>query len=136
MTSATWALQRSIYAALIANQTLSDLLGGQHVFDHVPRGTVLPYITFGPSSERDWSTSDDIAHELQISLHVWTEALGRSQAEEIMTVIRTLLHDQTLAVSGFRLINLRHEDSALKRVSDGDTLQGTIRLRAVLETIT
>ncbi|MEM9359863.1 MAG: DUF3168 domain-containing protein, partial [Pseudomonadota bacterium] len=112
------------------------LLGGQHVFDHVPRGTVLPYITFGPSSERDWSTSDDIAHELQISLHVWTEALGRSQAEEIMTVTRTLLHDQTLAVSGFRLINLRHEDSALKRVSDGDTLQGTIRLRAVLETIT
>ncbi len=135
MTSATWALQRSVYAALIANQTLSGLLGGQRVFDHVPRGTALPYITFGPSSERDWSTSDDVAHELQVSLHVWTEALGRSQAEEIMTVVRTALHDQTLAVSGFRLINLRHENSALNRVSDGDTLQGIVRFRAVLETI-
>ncbi|MEM6498723.1 MAG: DUF3168 domain-containing protein [Pseudomonadota bacterium] len=133
MTSATWAMQRSVYAALIANQTLNGLLGGQRVFDHVPRNTALPYITFGPSSERDWSTSDDVAQELQLSLHVWTEAKGRRLAEEIMTIIRSVLHDQTLLVSGFRLVNLRHENSSLNRVSDGGTLQGIVRLRAVLE---
>lgn len=134
MASATWALQRSVHAALIGDTELVGLLGGSHVFDHVPRGTALPYMTFGASFENDWSTAEDIGHELLFSLNVWTEALGRKQAEEIMTAVRRVLHDQSLPVSGFRLINLRHESSDLIRLSDGETLQGVVRLRATLET--
>ena len=133
MVSATWALQNSVHAALTGDEDLIGLLGGSHVYDHVPRGTTYPYVTFGPSAENDWSTADDTGHELLIVIHVWTEALGRQQVEEIMTAIRAALHDQTLAVSGFRLVNLRHESSNLNRLSDGETLQGIVRLRATLE---
>lgn len=76
MASATWALQRSVHATLIGDTDLLALLGGAHVFDHVPRGMDLPYVTFGASSENDWSTADEVGHELLFSLHVWTEALS------------------------------------------------------------
>ena len=134
MTSATWALQSSVHSALIGDTDMIDLLGGGHVFDHVPRGTAMPYVTFGQSSENDWSTVDETGYELRFSLHVWTEALGRKLAEQIMSALRRILHDQTLAVSGFRLINLRHENSDLNRASDGEVLQGVVRFRATLET--
>ena len=133
MTSATWVLQSSVHSALIGDNVLIGLLGGGQVFDHVPRGTEMPYVTFGPSSENDWSTIDETGYELRFSLHVWTEAIGRKSAEQIMSALRRILHDQTLAVSGFRLINLQHENSDLNRVSDGEVLQGIVRFRATLE---
>ena len=133
MASATWALQSSVHAALLADAQLVGLLGGAHVYDHVPRGTKPPYVTFGTSTENDWSTADDTGHELLFALHVWTDALGRKTAELIVAAVRDVLHDQTLAVSGFRLINLRHESTDLNRVADGETLQGIVRFRAILE---
>lgn len=133
MTSATWALQRSVHSALIGDAGLIGHLGGAHVYDHVPRSVSYPYVTFGPSTDTDWSTVGDTGHELLFSIHVWTEALGREMAENVMSAIREVLHDQTLAVSGFRLVNLRHQSSDLSRVGDGETLQGVMRFRATLE---
>lgn len=52
-----------------------------------------------------------------------------------MAATQAALHDQPLALTGHRLINLRHEFSDVRRDADGDTFHGTVRFRAVTEAI-
>lgn len=135
MPTASWALQRAIHAALTDDPALTALLGGAHVYDHVPRGTSFPYVTFGWSTERDWSTGSEPGHEHIVVLHVWSQARGRRQIQAIVSVIRARLHAQALALDGHALINLRHEATEIRRDPDGETLRGLIRLRGVTEPV-
>ncbi len=136
MTTATWALQTAIYARLIADPDLTSVLGGQKVFDHVPRGTQPPYVTFGITTERDWSTGTETGSEHEISLLVWSQNRGRRELQAVTDTLRDALHDAALSLTGHRLINLRHAFSELRREPDGETWRGLIRLRAVTEPLT
>jgi hypothetical protein len=135
MPSASWALQQSIFAALSADTVLTSLLGAARIFDDVPQGAAFPYVTFGHSTARDWSTGTDDGNEHIITLHVWSQANGKRQAHEIMGALRAALHDQPLTLSGHRLINLRHEFSDARRDADGETTHGIARFRAVTEPV-
>lgn len=131
--TASWALQRAIHQTLTSDADLTSLLGGADVYDHVPRGTAFPYVTFAQTTETDWSTGSCAGNEHLLTLHIWSQARGRRELQRIIARIRTLLHDADLTLSGFRLINMRHDFSETRREPDGDTLRGLIRFRAVTE---
>jgi hypothetical protein len=131
--SAAWSLQQSIFAALSADAALTALLGPGRVFDDVPQGTPLPYVTFGQATQRDWSTGTEEGTEHLVVLHVWSAARGKKQAHEILGAVRSALHDRPLSLAGHSLINLRHEHSEARRSSDGETIHGTARFRAITE---
>jgi len=133
MPSSSWALQQSIFATLGADAALTGLLGGARVFDDVPQASPFPYLTFGQSVVRDWSTGSEDGSEHILTLHVWSQGKGKKEAHEIMGAIRDALHDQALTLSGHRLVNLRHELSEARREPDGDTTHGIVRYRAVTE---
>ena len=133
MSSASWALQTAIHTALSSDAAVLEALGGARIYDDVPRGVVYPYVTFGPSSVRDWSTGTEAGDEHAVTLHVWSRSAGRREAEKIMTAIRAALHDRPLALAGHLLANLRCESSEARRDPDGETYQGSVRLRAVTE---
>lgn len=135
MSSASWALQKSIHTALAADASLLALLGGPRVYDHVPRGAVHPYVTFGQSSVRDWSMGGKEGDEHLVTLHVWSQAAGRGEAQQIIGAMRAALHDKTFDLTGHRLVNLRHEFSEARREPDGERFHGIVRLRAVTEPI-
>jgi hypothetical protein len=133
MASAAWELQKSIHGALTAEAALGALLGGPRIYDDVPRGAEFPYITFGQSTARDWSTGTEAGSEHTIVLNVWSRAAGEREAHLIMAAVREALHEAELAVAGHRLVNIRHEASEALRDPDGETFRGVIRFRAVLE---
>ncbi len=126
-------LQKSIYQKLRSDAELAALLGGAKIYDDAPQRTEFPYITFGRSAVRDWATGTESGHEHVLTLHVWSRAAGRKQVHEIIGTIEALLHDQPLVLNGFRLVNLRHENSDARRDPDGETYHGTVRYRAVTE---
>ncbi|MFZ1101837.1 MAG: DUF3168 domain-containing protein [Hyphomicrobiaceae bacterium] len=129
----SWSLQQSVFATLTADAALTALLGAGRIYDDVPQGTALPYVTLGPVTAQDWSTGSENGTEHLVTVHVWSGARGKKQAHEILGAIRSALHDQPLALAGHRLINLLHQRSEVRRTPDGDTLQGTGRFRAVTE---
>ena len=135
MPTASFALQKAIHAALTADPALVALLGGPRVYDHVPRGAAFPYVTFAQSAEYDWSTGTELGHQHVVTLHVWSRAAGSQEAQEILGAVRAALHDQALAFSGHRLVNLRQEFSEVRRDADGETYHGLVRLRAVTEAV-
>jgi hypothetical protein len=133
MSSSSWALQQSIFARLTADAALTALLGGPRVHDDVPQASPFPYISFGHSLVRDWSTGSEDGSEHVVTLHVWSQGKGKKEAHEIMDAVRSALHDQALSLAGHRLVNLRHELSEARREPDGDTTHGIVRYRAVTE---
>ncbi|MFN3625124.1 MAG: DUF3168 domain-containing protein [Hyphomicrobium sp.] len=135
MASASWALQQAIYASLTSDSALVALLGGERVYDDVPERKMFPYVTFAPTSERDWSTGSDAGTEHGVVLHVWSRGAGRKEALAIMEAVRVRLHDAALTPEDHRLVNLRHESAEVRRDADGETYHGIVRFRAVTEPV-
>ena len=135
MSSAGFALQQALHARLTNDPNVVALLGGPRVYDDVPDRAQFPYVTIGQTTERDWSTGSDDGSEHTLTLHVWSRAAGRREANAVISAARTALHDASLVLDGHRLINLRHEFSDARRDPDGETFHGTARFRAVTEPI-
>lgn len=133
MASAAFELQKSIHARLSTDAGVLASLGGARIYDDVPRGAAFPYVTFGQSTLRDWSTGSEDGHEHILTLHVWSRAKGERETHLIMAAMREALHEAPLAVTGHRLVNLRHEFSDAMRDADGETYHGILRYRAVTE---
>jgi hypothetical protein len=133
MSSPAWELQRAVYGALVADAPLVALLGGARIYDEVPRGPAFPYVTFGPSTTRDWSTGTESGTEHLFTLRVWSKAGGEKEVHLVLEAIRAALHEAPLTLDGHRLVHLRHETSDAMRGADGETYQGVARFRAVTE---
>ena len=133
MTMPSLELQKAVYAALGSDAALTALLGAGRIYNEVPRGAALPYITLGESTVRDWSTGSDEGHEHLLTVLVWSRANGEREVHRILSAIESTLDNAALNVAGARLVNLRHEFSEIRRDADGETSRGLIRLRAVTE---
>lgn len=133
MESAAWALQQSIYQHLAADSAVTQLLGGPEIYDDVPRSAEFPYLTFGASQIRDWSTASDDSDEHIVTMHIWSRANGRKETFEVMNAVRDALNGANLTLTDHRLVNLRFEFSDARREPDGETYHGVVRYRAVTE---
>lgn len=133
MASASFALQKALFSKLTADAAVTAALGGPRIYDDVPNRTEFPYLTFGQTTERDWSTGTEPGHEHVVTLHVWSRARGRKETDDVMAAAQAALHDAALTMTDHRLINLRHEFSDARREPDGETYHGVARYRAVTE---
>jgi uncharacterized protein DUF3168 len=133
MSSAGFALQKAIFEKLSSDPATLAALGGPRIYDDAPARAEFPFVTFGQSTERDWSTGTEIGFEHLVTLHVWSRGRGRKEAQAVIAAARDALHDQQLTLTGHRLVNLRHEYSEARRDNDGETFHGIARFRAVTE---
>lgn len=131
--SANWSLQKGIYQALAGDPQVTGLLGGAQIFDNAPQNVSFPYLTFGQTTERDWSTGSEEGSEHTVTLHVWSRSGGRKQTHEIIETIRKALSAAPIAIDDHYLVNLRHEFSEARHEEDGETYHGIVRYRAVTE---
>ena len=131
--SAGWQIQQAVYAVLAGNAALGSLLGGARVYDDVPQATPYPHISLGQTSSSDWGTGTEDGEEHILTLHVWSQAGGRSEAQRIMGTVRDVLHTANLSLAGHILISLRQQFSDVRRDGDGITIHGLVRYRAVTE---
>ena len=131
--SASWGLQKGIYETLTGDPSITGLLGGPNIYDDAPQNADYPYLTFGESVERDWSTGSEDGLEHILTLHVWSRAGGKKETHEIIEAIREVLKSGAVPVSDHALVNLRHEFSEARQDPDGETYHGIVRYRAVTE---
>ena len=133
--SSAWALQEAIHQRLTADATLTNLLGGPRIYDHVPRNTAYPILTFGQSVAREWATGTEDGEEHILTLHVWSEGGSRQQAHDIMGAVKSALSQAVLPLSDHRLVDIRHEFSEARPEPDRETYHGIVRYRAVTEPV-
>ena len=131
MTIGNFALQSAIYTALNNDSTLTTTYGAG-VYDDVPEGSGFPYVTMGEDASNAYGTKDLDGSTVSLNIHVWSQYRGSKEVKTIMDRIHTLLHDSSLSVSGFNLVNTRFEFMDILRDPDGITRHGVMRFRAVM----
>ena len=131
MSIGQFELQKTIYAALSGDNNLTSVLGAS-VHDEVPQGSSYPIVQIGEDTALDYGVKGENGSEVTIMIHVWSRYTGSSEVKNIMDRVHTLLHDSSLSVTGFNLVNMRFEFSDIIRDPDGVTRHGVMRLRAVM----
>jgi hypothetical protein len=132
MTHPSLALQKAVFAALVADADVGGLIGDR-IYDAAPRNATFPYLSFGEASVLDWSTGTEEGAEHRLVLHIWSRERGKKESYGIMAAITPVLHDATLTLDGHRLVNLRFAFGDAGRDADGITWHGVLRFRAVTE---
>ena len=131
MSIGQFALQSAIYTRLSSDSTITTTYGAT-VVDEVLLGDDYPFITLGEETTIDYGTKDVDGGETTINIHIWSRYKGAKETKNIMDRIHDLLHDYSLTVTGFNLINLRFEFSDIMIDPDGVTRHGVMRFRAVI----
>ena len=131
MSIGQFALQSAIYSALNGDSNLTTTQGAG-VYDEVIEGSSFPFIQIGEDTALDYGTKTDDGGQYTINIHVWSQYTGSKECKNLMDRIHDLLHDSTLSVTGFNLVNFRFEFSDILRDPDGITRHGVMRFRAII----
>lgn len=120
--SAALALQKACLAELRAATSLTDLLGGPHIYDHPARNQRPPYVLFTDWQETDWSSSTEGGSEHRFVLDIRTRHAGKSLAYQMAEKIRSALQEQAINPEGHHLVmlhvdNIQHRWLARRRMS-------------------
>ena len=131
MSIGQFALQTTIYSTLANDNTLTSTLSAG-VYDEVLEGASYPFLSLGEETSIDYGTKNENGGETTINIHIWSQYKGAKETKQIMDRIHDLLHDSSLTVTGFNLVNLRFEYSDILRDPDGVTRHGVMRFRAII----
>lgn len=131
MSIGQFALQSAVYSRLNSDSTITTTYGAT-VVDEFLLADNYPAITIGEETTIDYSTKDVYGGETTINIHIWSQYKGAKETKNIMDRIHDLLHDYSLTVTGFNLINLRFEFSDIMIDPDGITRHGVMRFRAII----
>lgn len=89
-----------IRSALIANTALTDLLGGERVYQlAAPNAEEYPRITFFEIDNSDSEFSDDAAYaiDVRVQIDVWSKGSTSAIAGEVDTTMKSLGFSRTSA---------------------------------------
>lgn len=132
-TPASVALRAAVYDALIADASLTSVLGGPKIYDEPPRAAAFPYVTLGEARIADFSAGSERTHEHQLTLHAWSRQGGHKQAHQIAGALLQALDDAPLSLADNILVNFRFSVADVRREADGRTYHALVRFRAVTE---
>lgn len=125
------AIQKAVYAKLIADATLMGFVTG--VFDYVPDKQAYPYVTIGDATEIPFRTFGKGGHEQTLKIHAWSQAKGFKQAEDIVSQISTVLEAALPVVEGHATVLCNYEGADTMREADGITRRVIARYRIIVQ---
>lgn len=111
---------------------------GVPVFDYVPQGTVLPYVTIGEFTGVPFDAKDFEGLEPTVTLHAWSEAKGKAEAMKLLSKIEEavgyeplpLREGHSIMVQRPEFQTVLHEGTNVSSYSgDQVTYHGVIRFR-------
>ena len=122
-----FALQEAIYSALNVS-SLNNLVTG--VFDTVPDDTTLPVVIIGSQTTNDGATKDLDGRDYIFNVDIYSNYRGMKETKTIEKEVYSLLHNQSISVSGASLVNCRCEFTTEIQEDDGITRHAVMRFRA------
>tara|TARA_R110002094_G_scaffold26830_2_gene39524 strand:- start:390 stop:800 length:411 start_codon:yes stop_codon:yes gene_type:complete len=123
-------LQTAVYQALVADAALAGTVGTA-IYDAVPAGNLPPiYVRLGGEVATDASdiSGDGAVHRFTVS--VITTSPGFAEAKRAAGAISDALHDANLNLSRGRLVSMRFERAAARRIDAVSARQIDLRFRA------
>lgn len=127
------ALQAAVYQHLLADPTLSALVGDA-IYDAIPPGS-LPslYVSIGTETVRDRSDKTGRGAEHEFVVSVVTERPGFADAKSAAGAVSDALVDADLALSRGSLVGLDFYKATAARIGTGTKREIKLTFRARVE---
>lgn len=119
MMSASMALQRALWTRLTGDQELMQRVTG--VYDDVPPGATLPYITIGNDIASDWSAVGVNGREHRLSIIVWDRAFSAANCRLISSQVETAVQALPRTIEDHRIASIKFVRSFVTKDPDGTT---------------
>lgn len=129
------ALRKAVLSALTADANLLARLGGPRIYDEAPREAHMPYVAFGDTQAKDWSTSSDRGVEHLLTIDVWSQHRGVSEALEVSELVAQVLELEPLLMADYRLISLAPRALDTRRLNGARHVRARQTFRVVIEKI-
>lgn len=127
------ALQTAVYQALVADVTLTGLVGIA-IYDAAPTGTLPPlYVSLGPEDVTDASDKTGAGARHEFTVSVVADTAGFLTAKRVATAISDVLVDADLTLSRGILVGLYFVSAKARRVQDSDVRRIDLKFRARVE---
>lgn len=134
--SVSVGLQDVILASLKGNAAVSAIVGDR-VFDGVPTGAALPYVSLGPSDFRLDDADCVPGREETVQIDCWSEDNARLWPCKALVdaVVRALVNNDPDAheLTGGFVLEFRLELARTFLDSDGKTAHGVAQVTAIVE---
>jgi hypothetical protein len=116
-----WDVQTGVYAALTGTSALTALLasGAGSVLDHVPTGTVFPYVVLAQAQSVPMDTQGVSGNEVTLTIDTYSRAAGMDELRHIMSQIYDALHNAAFTVPNQVLVQCRCVGSETALEPDG-----------------
>lgn len=132
MTSVSLELQGAIVKRLKEFAPLT-LLVDQRVYDDVPAGAAMPYVSLGP----DQVVSDNVecidGYEITIQIDAWSVTKGLPEVKKVAEAVRQALNAYDLPLADNALVSIEHRQTRNLRDPDGVTNHAVIEFVAIVE---
>lgn len=120
-----WPIQVAVRTRLLADTTLAGKVTG--VLDHVPREQTRPYVVIGEATATPQGAHDRFGARSTITLHVWSDYHGYSQALSIVDDLLRVLDHQPLTIGGHHDVAVRFQQTVTMRDPDPDLRHVVVR---------
>ncbi|OYD08959.1 hypothetical protein CHM34_04065 [Paludifilum halophilum] len=99
-------MQQAVTQHLSTDEELMSKVSG--VFDGVPENEAFPFVAVGGITSSPFRTFSRFGEEVTLTLHIWSDAQGFSEANEILEDLNRLLADRNLDVDGYGTASCRY----------------------------
>jgi hypothetical protein len=134
--TAQYEVQKAIWYMLTNDDVLASLLartsdGQVAVLDEVQDNQTYPYVQFGQFTETDRPSSfNQIAHEITVVLHTWSNKRSRAEVHQIQNqIIQVLENRQLYAISSWTWFGTDLVFNEVMPDPDGIHYHGILRFR-------
>lgn len=127
------ALRKAMRDRLAADPALIAALGGPGIYDVAPPQAQAPWIAFGETRLRDWSSASGRGVEILAQIDVVSTQPGQREALELSELATRLLDDAALTLAGWRLVRLAFVGADAGRGDRSRFARVALRFRALIE---
>lgn len=125
MAEPSLALHKALFAALGGLST--------PVYDGVPQGAALPYITLDTSISGSVNHLVERVDERFVFLTIWSEARGQEEVLRIAGDIDAALDGADLSLDTGSVVSVQVDRISTRRDADNATFSGQVTLRVVTQ---
>lgn len=131
--TATWEIQKAVFAALTADAALSALITG--IFDEVPESQPFPYVVVGEATSYTQDTFANRVRSNTLYIHIWSRYKGNEEVLNIQDNVDRILDRSNLVMNGWVTIMCFSEFAETVKDPDGITRHALVRYRIEVETV-
>lgn len=129
---AMWQLQKAVYSKLTSDTNLMTLVNN-NIFENVPEETPFPFIAISDFEAVIEEQTEKDLYLINFFIDSFTRQKGSKASLDIIKNIETALFNSSIVVTGYDVLNIRVSSSACKKMSDGNTYIGSLKMRAMIK---